>query len=82
MTIVLWVLVLAVVFAACRWSGSVLDHHYNDRLEVAAVLVVALCVLGPLVFGAASSEIDTIAAQVSLALTVAAGLLTGRTTRA
>ena len=82
MTIVLWTLMLGVVFVACRWSGSVLDSHYNDRLEVAAVLVVALCVLGPLVLGSSSETIGTFAAQVSLGLSVCGGLLTGRATRA
>jgi hypothetical protein len=77
MTIVLWIAVLAVVFAACRWSGAVLDQHYNDRLEVAAVLVVALCVLGPLLLGSAHDETNALPLQASLALTVGGGLLTG-----
>ena len=81
MTIVLWVAVLGVVFVACRWSGTVLDRHYNDRQEFAAVLVVALCVLGPLTIGAAS-EIGALPARLSLGLAVGVGLLTGRTTRA
>jgi len=80
MTIVLWLVMLALVFAACRWSGTVLDQHYNDRLEVAAVLVVALCVLGPLMLGSLGSltdEASTLPLQAALALTVGGGLLSG-----
>lgn len=81
MTIVLWLLVLAAVFVACRWSGTVLDNHYNDRLEVAAVLVVALCVLGPLMLGPMEA-IGAVPLQASLGLAVCVGLLTGRATPA
>jgi hypothetical protein len=77
MTIVLWLVMLGVVFVACRWSGAMLDQHYNDRLEVAAVLVVALCVLGPLLLGSARDDANVLALQASLALTVGGGLLTG-----
>jgi hypothetical protein len=77
MTIVLWLGLLVVVFIACRWSGSMLDRHYNDRHEVAAVLVVALCVLGSLVFGSSRSELGDVPLQVSLALAVGVGLFTG-----
>ena len=58
-----------------------LDQHYNDRFEVAAVLVVALCVLGPLMLGSSSEQIGAVPAQISLGLCVCSGLLTGRPRR-
>ena len=57
-----------------------LDQHYNDRLEVVAVLVVALCVLGPLMLGSlglAAAEANALPLQAALALTVGGGLLSG-----
>ncbi len=48
MELALAVLLAAVVFAVCRWSGRLLATHYQDGWEVIAVVAIGLCVLGTL----------------------------------
>jgi hypothetical protein len=47
----LWLAVLVTALFACRWSATMLDDHYADGVEVAAVLVVGASVFVPLVLG-------------------------------
>ena len=75
---VLWILVLCVVFAACRWSGRLLDDHYADGAEMGAVALVAVCVLGPLALGVGAASVLGVPARLLLGITIAVGLLTGR----
>jgi hypothetical protein len=77
----LWLLVLCVVFAACRWSGRLLDHHYADRTELGAVALVALCVFAPALLGAAAATVWGVPVRLLLALAMIGGLLVGRDTR-
>jgi hypothetical protein len=74
----LWLLVLGVVFAACRWSGRLLDAHYADGPELGAVALVAVCVLGPLALGVGAATLLGVPARLLLAITIAGGLLSGR----
>ena len=76
----LWILVLCVVFAACRWSGRLLDDHYADGPELGAVALVAVCVLGPLALGVGAATVLGVPARLLLAITIAGGLLSGRRT--
>jgi predicted MFS family arabinose efflux permease len=78
MAIVVWVLLLTAAFLGCRWSGRMLDQHYNDRLEVGAVLVVAACVFVPMALSASLEEIGDTATKLSLGVAICGGLLLGR----
>lgn len=75
MSSLLWIALLMVVFAACRWSGRLLDRHYNDRVEVAAVALVGLSVLGPIALGATSATLAGVPVKLLLALAVVGGLI-------
>jgi hypothetical protein len=77
----LWLPVLCVVFAGCRWSGRVLDRHYADRAELGAVTLVGLCLMGPFVLGAASAALWGIPVRWLLAAAMVGGLLLGRRAR-
>jgi len=78
MGVLLWVAVLGAAFFGCRWGGRVLDRHYNDRSEIAAVLVVALCVFLPMALNSAAALVDDAVLKVSLGVAICAGLFTGR----
>ena len=78
----LWLVLLVVVFLACRRSAAILDSHYGDRSEVGAVLLIGACVVVPLAIGAASSLLRGLPAALTVGLAVGAGVLTGSTARA
>jgi len=75
---VLWIVVLGLAFAACRWSGRLFDGHYADKVELFAVALVAVSVLGPLVLGAASARLWGLSTGMLLVVAVGSGLLLGR----
>ena len=70
-------LLLVAAFAVCDWSGRTLAHHYQDRLEVAAILAVGACVLISLVLTRDVRESATGWVEGALALTMAGGLFAG-----
>ncbi|AHG93704.1 hypothetical protein J421_6169 (plasmid) [Gemmatirosa kalamazoonensis] len=78
MSAILWIVVLGLAFAACRWSGRLFDGHYADKTELFAVALVALSVLGPLMLGAASARLWGLPTGMLLFLAVGGGLLLGR----
>jgi hypothetical protein len=59
-----------------------LDDHYADGVEVAAVLVVGASVFVPLVLGNALALWTDAARDTAVAIAVGTGLLTGRPSRA
>ena len=77
MTALLWLGMLVAAFAGCRWSGRMLDRHYNDRLEIAAVLLIAICVFVPLAVASTTLD-DGLTLKLTLALAVCGGLFSGR----
>ena len=77
MSSLLWLALLVVVFVACRWSGRLLDHHYADRLELVAVALVGLSVLGPMALGATSASVGGVPLKLLLGLAVVGGLVLG-----
>ena len=78
----LWVPVLCLVFAACSWSGRLLDAHYADRAELFAVALVGVSVFGPLLLGAGSATVWGLRIWMLLVLAIGGGLLLGRRRRA
>jgi hypothetical protein len=78
MTALLWIGMLAAAFAGCRWSGRTLDRHYADRLEIVAVLLIAVCVFAPLAIASATTLADELTLKVTLAVAVCGGLFSGR----
>jgi hypothetical protein len=81
MSAVLWIVVLCLAFAACRWSGRLFDGHYADKSELFAVALVAVSVLGPLVLGASSAKVWGLPTSMLLAVAVVGGLVLGRRRR-
>lgn len=81
MSIGLWMALLAAVlvvaFAACRWGGHTLAHHYNDGAEVAAALVVGFSVVAPMALASHLGVLDGWLAPVVLAAVCGGGLLAG-----
>jgi hypothetical protein len=78
---VLWLVVLGLAFAACRWSGRLFDVHYADRAEMFAVALVAVSLFVPLLLGAASARVWGLPASMLLVLAIGGGLLLGRQRR-
>ncbi len=70
-------LLIVVAFAICDWSGRMLAQHYQDRLEVAAILAVGACVLVSLVLTRGVRENATGWVEFTLGLTIAGGLFAG-----
>ena len=81
MSAVLWIVVLCLAFAACRWSGRLFDEHYADSAELFAVALVAVSVLGPLVLGVRSASAWGLPVGALLVVAVGGGLLLGRRRR-
>jgi uncharacterized protein (TIGR03382 family) len=77
----LWVPVLFLVFAACSWSGRLLDAHYADRAELFAVALVVVSLFGPLLLGAGSATLWGLPIWMPLGVAIAGGLLLGRRRR-
>ena len=53
--ILTWIVCLLLVpleYLIARWSAVVLERHYGDRLEMAAVAALGACVLLPLLLSA------------------------------
>jgi hypothetical protein len=82
MSTVLWLSVLGVVFAACRWSGRLFDRHYADGAELGAVALVGLCVFGPFLLGASAATLWGLPVRLLVALAITGGLLVSRGPRA
>jgi hypothetical protein len=78
MSAVLWIIVLGLAFAACRWSGRLFDGHYADTAELFAVALVAVSVVGPLLLGAASARLWGLPMSALLVAAVGGGLSLGR----
>jgi hypothetical protein len=75
--VVAGLLLLVVAFAICDWSGRTLAQHYQDRLEVVAILAVGACVLVSLVLTRGVRENATGWVEFALLLTMAGGLFAG-----
>ena len=75
---ILWLALLIVVFASCRWSGRLLDRHYGDRAELGAVGLVGLCILGSALLGAGAAELWGLPIVPLVGCAIAGGLLSGR----
>jgi hypothetical protein len=78
MSSALWLAALCVVFVACRWSGRLLDHHYADRAELSAVMLVGLCVVGSFLLGADTATVWGLPVRWLLGIAMTGGLLVGR----
>ena len=75
MGMLLGVALAIAMFAVCVWGGRTLAHHYNDRMEVLAALVVAAGIIAPIaLFDGAGVPF--------LAAACALGLMTGYNRRA
>jgi hypothetical protein len=68
---------LCIAFAVCAWSGRTLARHYQDPLEVAAVLAVAVCVLAALVVANRVHEADELWPESVLGVAMTLGLFAG-----
>ena len=81
MSIGLWTVLLAAVlvvaFAACRWGGHTLAHHYNDRAEIGAALVVSCSVVAPMALASHLGMLHGWLAPLVLAAVCGGGLLAG-----
>ena len=69
--------VLVVAFAICTWSGRTLARHYQDPMEVAAIVAVGVCVLGSLIVTRDARAAGEGWAELVLALTMSGGLVSG-----
>jgi hypothetical protein len=78
MTPILWLAALCAVFAACRWSGLLLDRHYADRAEFGAVGLVGLCIVGAALLGAGAATLWGLPVRLLLGCAITGGLLVGR----
>ena len=70
-------LLLAVAFVVCDWSGRTLVHHYQDGLEVAAIVAVGACVLFGLVLTEGARDRGNDWPAVAIALAASSGLFAG-----
>ena len=77
MSVALVGVMLLAGFAVCAWSGWTLAHHYQDGLEVAAILAVAGCVLAALVLTQDVRDAGNSWPAVTLALGMTGGLFVG-----
>jgi hypothetical protein len=68
---------LALVFVICDWSGRTLAHHYQDRLETAAIFAIGACVIVGLVLARGMGESSTGWPEAALALSTGSGLFAG-----
>jgi hypothetical protein len=73
----LWLLVLALVFVGARWGGRAVERYYAEAREVAGVLVLGACAIGPLVLMARAGE-ESALLRLALVLALAAGLFADR----
>lgn len=70
-------LLLGIAFLVCDWSGRTLAHHYQDRLEVAAIAAIGGCVVLGLVLTEGAREGGNDWPAVALALAASSGLFAG-----
>ncbi len=70
-------LLVVIAFAICDWSGRTLSHHYQDRLEVAAIFAVGACILGGLALTRGVSDAGSTWPAVALGLAASSGLFAG-----
>jgi hypothetical protein len=70
-------LLVAVVFVICDWSGRTLAHHYQDKLEVAAIFAIGGCVLLGLVLARGLPDAGGDWPEIGLALASGSGLFAG-----
>jgi hypothetical protein len=71
------VAVLLFAFTVCSWSGRTLARHYQDPLEVAAVLAVAACVVVSLVLTTGARDAGDRWSSIALAFAMSGGLFAG-----
>ena len=77
MNLVLVALVLVVAFAACAWSGRLLSHHYQDGLEVVAIVVIGVAVIGTMQALRLVADVDGLALAAALVGAVGGGMFVG-----
>jgi hypothetical protein len=71
------VLVFALVFVGARWGGRMVERNYAEGRELAGVLVLGACAIGPLVLMARAGA-ESVLLRAALVLAFAAGLFADR----
>ena len=77
MTTLLVLFALALAFAACAWAGRLLSHHYQDGLEVLAVVVILAATLATMQLLRQVADVEGLALGAALFAAAGGGMFTG-----
>lgn len=75
--LVLGALVLAALFAICRWGGTTLATHHNDPSELGAAALLGVCVLAAVALVTHGALPGGSLALALIAVAMAGGLFAG-----